>query len=45
MAKVIAAYTSLAIKTDLLSKEDKSSIIMEKMLKDVEKVKKWNLKG
>ncbi len=45
MAKVIAAYTSLAIKTDVLSKEDKSSIIMEKMLKDVEKVKKWNLKG
>ena len=44
MAKVIAAYTSLAVKTDVLSKEDKSSIIMEKMLKDTKKVRKWNLK-
>ncbi|MCL4362228.1 hypothetical protein M1585_01985 [Candidatus Parvarchaeota archaeon] len=42
MAKVIAAYTSLAIKTDVISKEDKSGKIMEKMLKDINKVRKGN---
>jgi nucleolar protein 56 len=42
MAKVIAAYTSVAVKTDVLSKEDKSGKIMEKMLKDVDKVRKGN---
>lgn len=42
VAKVIAAYTSLAVKTDVLSKEDKSGKIMEKMLKDINKVRKGN---
>lgn len=42
VAKIISAYTSLAVKTDVLSKEDKSGKIMEKMLKDINKLKKAN---
>ncbi|MEM0143037.1 MAG: hypothetical protein QXL94_03685 [Candidatus Parvarchaeum sp.] len=39
IAKIIAAYSSLAIKTDVFSKEDKSRAIMEKMLNDINKAK------
>lgn len=41
-AKIIAAYSSLAAKTDVLSKEDKSGKIMEKMLKDINKAREKN---
>ncbi len=40
LAKVLASYSSLAIKTDVLSKEDKSKEILEKMEKDIKRVKK-----
>lgn len=42
IAKIIAAYASLAIKTDVFSKEDKSSNIMEKMIKEIDKARKVN---
>jgi nucleolar protein 58 len=42
VSKVIAAYSSLAAKTDVLSKEDKSSKIIEKMMKDISKARTKN---
>jgi nucleolar protein 56 len=42
VSKVIAAYSSLAAKTDVLSKEDKSNKILEDMTNDIKKVRSKN---
>ncbi len=41
-AKIIAAYASLAVKTDVLSRQDKSGEILEKMSKAIDKMRKKN---
>lgn len=39
MAKILAAYASLAVKTDVLSNEDKSREILGKMAEDIKKAR------
>lgn len=45
LAKIVAAYSSLAIKTDIFSKQDKSKEIKERMYEEIKKAKYGNKKN